>query len=65
MRVRVDDAKCQGHTLCALNAPQVFDLREDDGHSFVRNEVVPPEHQAAVRAAFEACPERAIVLIEE
>lgn len=65
MRVRVDDAKCQGHTLCAVNAPQVFELRDDDGHSFVPHQQVAPENEAAVRAAYESCPERAIILIEE
>ena len=65
MRVRVDDAKCQGHTMCAMNAPQVFELRDDDGHSFVPQERVSPEHEAGVRAAAEACPERAVVLLEQ
>lgn len=64
MRVRVDEAKCQGHTLCAMSAPQVFELRDEDGHSFVPNEQVAPEDEQAVRAAVDACPERAIILVE-
>jgi len=51
--------------LCAVNAPQVFELRDDDGHSFVPHQQVAPENEAAVRAAYESCPERAIILIEE
>jgi ferredoxin len=62
MRVRVDGAKCQGHTLCAMNAPHVFELSDEDGHAFVTDENVAPQDEAAVRAAYESCPEGAVVL---
>jgi ferredoxin len=65
MRVRVDDAKCQGHTLCAMNAPQLFGLRDDDGHSYVLHEQVSPDEEEAARAASLSCPEWAIEIIEE
>ena len=35
MRVRVLEDVCQGHTLCAMSAPEIFDLREEDGHAVV------------------------------
>ena len=56
MRVRVDPDVCQGHTLCALAAPEIFLLREEDGHSFVVDEEVPPSMEEAVRRA--AAPAR-------
>ena len=64
MRVRVDEGKCQGHTLCAMSAPQVFSLREEDGHSYVASEEVAPEQEANVRNAAASCPEQAIVILE-
>jgi len=64
MRVTVDPDVCQGHTLCALAAPGVFLLREDDGHSYVAGPEVLPEVEEAVRKAAATCPEGAISLEE-
>ena len=62
MKVRVDPDKCQGHTLCAMEAPQAFQLSEFDGHSTAQFEDVPAELEQAVRDAAASCPEQAIVL---
>ena len=64
MRVRVDPAVCQGHTLCALAAPDVFLLGEDDGHAYVSSPDVDPTREEVVRKAAATCPEGAIVLEE-
>lgn len=64
MKVRVDPERCQGHTLCAMIAPDSFVLSDIDGTSSAVNEVVPPDQQDAVREAAHSCPEQAI-LIEE
>lgn len=64
MKVSVDPDKCQGHTACAMAAPEVFGLSDDDGHSFVLLPDVPPHLEAAVRTAHLNCPERAVVLSE-
>ncbi len=64
MKVRVDESKCQGHTLCNLTAPQLFQLREEDGHSYVTQEEVPPELEELARKAEIGCPEQAIVVEE-
>jgi len=64
MRVRVDDERCQGHTLCALAAPGIFELSEEDGHASVLDEQVAVADEAAVRRAAAGCPEGAI-LVEE
>ncbi len=42
MQVHIDPDVCQGHTLCALAAPQIFLLREEDGHAYVTSPDVPP-----------------------
>ncbi|HET9733576.1 MAG TPA: ferredoxin [Acidimicrobiales bacterium] len=62
MKVRVDPDKCQGHTLCAMEAPEAFELSDFDGHSTARFEQVPPEMERAVRDAAATCPEQAIVI---
>jgi ferredoxin len=64
MKVRVDPDKCQGHTLCAMAAPEAFRLSEFDGHSSAVSEDVPPALEAAVRDAAATCPEQAIVVTD-
>lgn len=62
MKVRVESARCQGHTLCAMIAPEVFELDDIDGHAHVRDEHVPSEFWQQVRDAARSCPEQAIVI---
>jgi ferredoxin len=62
MKVRVDPEVCQGHTLCAMAAPEAFRLSEFDGHSTPLFEVVPGHLEQAVRDAAATCPEQAIVI---
>jgi len=33
VKVRVDPERCEGHTLCAMIAPDAFALDDIDGHS--------------------------------
>lgn len=62
MRVRVDEDICQGHTLCAMAAPDVFGLRDDDGHAYVLVTDFTPELIASAKRAALTCPEQAIVV---
>ncbi len=62
MKVWVDGDKCQGHTLCAMIAPDSFELDDVDGHASAVNEIVPDDQQDAVREAAQSCPEQAIVI---
>ena len=62
MRVRVDPEKCQGHTLCAMRASELFELSDFDGHATARLEEVPPGFEEAVLDAAATCPEQAIVV---
>lgn len=64
MRVTVDDDRCAGHGVCWSLCPEVFQL-SDDGYSVVQVPEVPPEHEGAVRAAVNQCPERAISISQE
>jgi len=64
MKVFVDSQRCQGHTLCAMIAPDSFQLNDIDGTSSPVNEVVPPDQEEAVREAAQSCPEQAITIEE-
>ncbi|MFD5811309.1 ferredoxin [Rhodococcus aetherivorans] len=64
MKVRVDEGRCQGHTLCAMASPDVFLLRDDDGHAFVDETAVTPDRYDAIRDAQATCPERAVEITE-
>ena len=60
MKVKIDASLCQGHAMCALACPQVFQLSDEDGHSYVEDETVPPGLEEAVNQAVRSCPEGAI-----
>jgi ferredoxin len=62
VKVRVDPERCQGHTLCAMIAPKMFQLDEVDGHSSPVSEDVPVDQQEQVSEAAHTCPERAITI---
>ena len=62
LRVYVDEDVCQGHTLCFMGAPEVFDLREEDSHSFVKVTEFTPEVIKAAKDAALTCPEQAIAI---
>ncbi len=64
MRISVDAKKCQGHTLCVMNAPQLFGSSEEDGHAIVLKPEVGPEDYDAARTAQTGCPEDAISLTD-
>jgi ferredoxin len=60
MQVRIDPEVCQGHTLCALAAPDIFQLNDEDGHAYVVAADVPPGQEELARKAAATCPEGAI-----
>ena len=65
MKVRVDQERCQGHTLCAMIAPDMFELNDIDGSSSAVTELVPPDQIGAVREAAQSCPAQAILIDED
>ncbi len=62
MHVTVDPERCQGHTLCAMIAPEMFQLDDVDGHSSPVTENVPAGLADKVREAVRSCPEQAIAI---
>jgi ferredoxin len=63
MQVRVDPDKCQGHTLCAMRAPKLFELSDIDGHASALVDDVPADQEDDAVEASQSCPEQAIVLV--
>ena len=65
MKVHVDSERCQGHTLCAMIAPEVFQLDDVDGHSTaIIDGEVPADLAEKAREAARSCPEQAISISE-
>jgi ferredoxin len=66
VKVHVDPDRCQGHTLCAMIAPDLFQLDDIDGHStVVIDGDVPADLEAKAAEAVRSCPEQAILVISE
>ncbi|HEX6310632.1 MAG TPA: ferredoxin [Acidimicrobiia bacterium] len=59
MRVRVDDALCEGHGRCYALAPDVYET-DDHGHCIVTVVEVAGALEAAARRGADNCPEHAI-----
>lgn len=64
MRVRIKADMCQGHGMCALAAPELFRLSDEDGHAFILDENVAPDMRYSVAQAAASCPEGAIEVLE-
>ncbi|MFB4297649.1 ferredoxin [Actinomadura sp. NTSP31] len=63
MQIELDSGKCAGHGVCALEAPEIFDIDDESGLAVLRTEQRPEGQEAAVNAAVRGCPERAITIV--
>ncbi len=65
-QIQIDTGKCVGHGRCYTLAPTFFEP-DDEGFSVLVRADVPEDGAdlAAVLAAVDNCPERAISLVEE
>ncbi|HNF97838.1 MAG TPA: cytochrome P450, partial [Pseudomonadota bacterium] len=59
LTVMLDKDLCQGHAVCAGEAPELFYVA-GDGKVALKQEDIPPEQYAKLRAAAKFCPTRAI-----
>ncbi len=62
MRVRINTEVCQGHGVCHMTAPDIFQLRDEDGQAYVESDIVPAGMEATAALAARSCPERAITV---
>jgi ferredoxin len=61
VKIDVDWDRCEGHGICAEQAPKVFSL-DDDGelhHAFDKQDI-PDELESAARSAVGVCPVAAL-----
>jgi|HubBroStandDraft_3_1064219.scaffolds.fasta_scaffold529435_2 ferredoxin len=66
MKIRADPGRCVGAGLCAMNAATVFTQSEDDGtvELLLADGAVPADLRAVVLEAVDACPSRAITVVD-
>jgi ferredoxin len=64
MKIEFDQDRCAGHAMCNAAAPDVYDL-DDYGYCLLHTAEVPSGLEDQARAGTEACPERALTLIED
>lgn len=64
MKVRVDHDLCEGNGRCEIEAPAVFEVRDDD-ISYVLVDEVPESEREATDRAIRVCPRQAIAWVEE
>lgn len=63
MRVVVDLDLCQGHGMCELEAPEVFETGRDS--VTIRQPEFPEIRRAAVESAVRYCPTQALKIVED
>jgi ferredoxin len=61
MRITVDRDLCQGHAMCEVEAPAVFEVGRSDQVELLAD-TVPPEHEEAAALAVKYCPTRALTI---
>ena len=60
MKVCIDSELCQGHSLCCMSAPEIFDIGDDGVTVVTKQPSTEAERDSAEYAAM-SCPEQAII----
>jgi ferredoxin len=63
VRIEVDFARCEGNGQCVIDAPDVFEL-DDEDNLIVLSYEPPPEHWDQVEVAVRSCPKRALAIAQ-
>ncbi|GAA3698777.1 ferredoxin [Gordonia hankookensis] len=63
MRVEVDLDLCQGHGMCEMEAPDVFEAHRD--HVEILDKEPDESRRAEVEAAVMYCPTQALRIVED
>ena len=64
MKVKVDEAKCEGHGRCYALAPELFEADDIGNSRVIGDGSVPAELEHKARVAVANCPEHAISIEE-
>jgi ferredoxin len=63
MRIEADLDLCQGHAMCQLDAPEVFDVPKR-GTVIILDETPPAVLRERVENAVRNCPTQALTIVE-
>jgi ferredoxin len=63
MRIVVDFDVCESNAICMGMAPDYFEVRDDD-FLYVLKEEAPEELRPLMQQVVNACPKRAIALVD-
>ncbi|MGQ0803499.1 MAG: ferredoxin [Actinomycetota bacterium] len=64
VKVAVDPTRCKGYAVCMFEAPEVFELG-DDNVAYVIDESPPDELREKVETAVRLCPTSALSIAED
>lgn len=64
LRIRVDRDLCQGHGVCEVEAPALFEVG-NDRQVVVLDEAPDDSHRRALELAVKYCPTHALSIVEE
>jgi ferredoxin len=64
LTLRIDQTRCQGHAVCYMVAPELFEV-DEDGRGSVKQSRIGPDQVEPASVAVERCPERAVTLSAE
>lgn len=64
MKVELDLAKCQGYANCVVEAPEIFDIDEDNGKAIILMEEIPESAHEEARRAVASCPVAALRAVD-
>jgi ferredoxin len=59
LKLSIDRSRCQGHAICYLVAPELFEV-DEDGRGSVIDPQISPQLEEKARIAAQRCPERAV-----
>jgi ferredoxin len=60
--ITIDEDRCSACGQCVMEAPELFDQRDDDGVAVILAQPTAPEAQASALRAQAACPAGAIAV---
>lgn len=63
MRVEADLDLCQGHAMCQLEAPEIFDVPKR-GTVTILDQTPPARLRVQVESAVRSCPTQALTIVE-
>jgi ferredoxin len=61
--VKVDPDRCQGHGLCSVVAPEIYEL-DDEGYCAIGQVELPADQLSQATLGAKNCPEMAITVTE-